>query len=213
MISWPNYPKMPKPANKPIIAVDIDEVLAPQFQDLIDWYNKMYGTKLTLADNYPKDPRPWGTNNVEVAVKRVHKFFETDGFKKQQPFQEAKAALKVLNKTYRLVVITGRDNMVKAVTKNWLDRHFTELFAEVHLTAVYSLEGKTQSKAKLMKDLGISYLIDDNLDHVIEAAHEGLKALLFGIYPWNRAEELTENITRVKNWQDVLEYFDNEQGR
>jgi len=41
---------MPSPANKPIIAVDIDDVLANLAQEIVDFSNKNWGTNLTIDD-------------------------------------------------------------------------------------------------------------------------------------------------------------------
>ena len=196
------------PANKPIIAVDIDEVLVPHFQGLIDWYNDEYGTELTLKHNHPNDPRPWGTPDYGEAVRRVRKYFETPGFLDTRPFREAAGALKKLGLSYRLLVVTGRDTIIERVTRQWLDRHFKDLIEDAHFSARYSLEGKVRDKASVIVSTGADYLIDDDLSECEAAAKAGIRCLLFGEYPWNKVAELPAGITRVKNWQEVLEYFD-----
>jgi 5'(3')-deoxyribonucleotidase len=204
---------MPKAAAKPIIAVDIDEVLAPHFQGLIDWYNQKYSTKLTLKHNHPTDPRPWGTSDYSTAIKRVQKYFSTPSFLNSKPYQESVTALTELNESYDLVIITGRDTIIKDVTTKWLNKHYGELFADAHFTARYSLEGREKNKSAILEEIGAEYLIDDALHNCISAVMAGIDALLFGEYPWNEAKKLPAGVTRVKNWQEVLEYFENEQGR
>jgi uncharacterized HAD superfamily protein len=199
---------MPKTANKPIIAVDIDEVLMPHFQDLADWYNKNYGTKLTLANNHPKNTEGWGTDSFEEAVRRVQKFLVSDTFKKSKPFEEAKDAIRQLAQKYKLVVITSRDDLVRETTHRWLTTHFENLFEETHFTAMYSLKGGARHKADIAKEMGVDYLIDDSLEHIEKAIEAGITGLLFGDYPWQRKELIPTRAVRVKNWQEVLEYFD-----
>lgn len=208
MILSSGYPEMPKPASKPIIAIDIDEVLTPHFQDLIDWYNRKYKTKLTLKHNHPTDPRPWGTDDINVAIRRVHGYYETPQFLNSQPYEEAIRALRHLSRDYSLVVITARDTIIEKVTRDWLDEHFGELISEAHFTARYSLMGKVRTKVSVCLEIGAEYLIDDGLENVIEASAAGIKVLLYGDYPWNETKELPPNVTRVKDWQEVLEYFD-----
>jgi 5'(3')-deoxyribonucleotidase len=198
---------MPKAAAKPIIAVDIDEVLTPHFQGLIDWYNQKHGTNLTLKHNHPTDPRPWGTSDYNTAIKRVQKYFETPGFLNSKPYEESVVALKELQKSFNLVIITGRDNIIEEVTTKWLDKHYGKLFADVRFTARYSLGGREKSKAALLEEIGAEYLIDDALHNCISAVMAGVKALLFGCYPWNETKILPSGITRVKDWQEVLDYF------
>ncbi|OGL37287.1 hypothetical protein A3B63_01695 [Candidatus Saccharibacteria bacterium RIFCSPLOWO2_01_FULL_49_22] len=196
------------PKAKPKIAVDIDEVLVPHFQDLIDWYNRKYGTKLTLTDNHPTDPEGWGTDDISEAIRRVHGFFETPEFLGLKPFKEPFAVLKELSDRYNLVVVTARDTVLEKITRDWLDEHFVDLFKEAHFTARFSLEGKSQTKTSVCLSIGAEYLVDDALDHCIDAAEHGIKALLFGDYPWNQASYLPPDVTRVKNWQEVLDYFE-----
>jgi uncharacterized HAD superfamily protein len=35
-----------------------------------------------------------------------------------------------------------------------------------------------------------------------------MSGVLFGNYPWNQVDKLPDNVVRVNNWQEVLEYFD-----
>lgn len=188
---------------KPIIAVDIDDVLTPHFQDLITWYNNEYDTHLTLINQHRMDPRPWGTESVPTAVKRVHRFFETTEFKNALPFQEAIKVLRRLSSTYDLVAITSRDEIIEKVTREWLDKHFTALFTAAHFTARYNLEGKSRSKIDVCLSIGAEFLIDDAMDVALEAAGKGIKVLLFGDYPWNQSEQLPQNVSRVSGWNEV----------
>lgn len=189
------------------IAVDIDEVLMPHFQDLADWYNRHYGTELTLANNHPKTTEDWGTDSFEEAVRRVQQFLLSDTFKNSQPFEEAKEAIKRLAKRYKLVVITSRDDLVRETTHRWLEIHFKDLFEETHFTAMYSLKGKARHKADIAKEIGADYLIDDSVEHVGRAAKTGVTGILFGDYPWQEGVRLSRGVVRLKNWQEVLEYF------
>lgn len=189
------------------IAIDIDEVLLPHFQDLITYYNNLYGTNLTLADNHPKDVSRWGTDSRKTAIGRVQKFFETDEFKNSQPFIEAKHAVRELAHNFRLVVVTARDTIIEETTRDWLNQHFNELFQEVHFTSTYSLDGRERSKSDVAKAAQVDWLIDDSYEHILGAAKEGISGLLFGDYPWNQQKKLPENVLRVKDWSEVLSYF------
>jgi len=194
---------------KPIVAVDIDEVLLPHFQDLANWYNKQYGTNLKMEDNQKHILSAWGVSEAKTAIKRVHKFLETEEFKQAKPFVEAAKVLAELSENYDLVILTGRDDIVKEFTVEWLNEHFGGLFKEVHFTHKYSLDGKMRSKAVVAKERSFSFLIDDELEHAVAASNAGVKVLLFGAYPWNRTDRLPKNVTRTANWAEVKEYFNN----
>lgn len=192
---------------KQIIAVDIDDVLVPHFQDLIAWYNREYGTKLRLADNYSDDLRVWGTKTDEEAILRVHRYYDTPEFASSRPFHEAETVLRDLSTTYDLVLVTARDTIIEAATREWVEAHFGELFQAVHFTAHYSLEGRRRTKADLCVEIGARYLIDDTPHHALAAAEVGVRVLLFGNYPWNDLSDLPDRVTRCKDWPEVREYF------
>jgi 5'(3')-deoxyribonucleotidase len=86
--------------------------------------------------------------------------------------------------------------------------HFQDLFTETHFTAMYSLKGKARHKADIAKEIGVNYLIDDSVEHIEKAVEVGITGLLYGDYPWQKEQEPRSGIVRVKNWQEVLEYFD-----
>jgi uncharacterized HAD superfamily protein len=195
-------------ASKPIIAVDIDDVLVPHVEDLIAWHNREYGTRMTLDQYHSRNPKDWGSDTIEEAIKRVQRFFTTPEFLDARPIDDAAQVLGHLSENYILIVITSRDNIIEDVTNDWLNRHFPEIFKAAHFTARFNLEGKSGKKSVVALDAKAKYLIDDTLENVIEGAEAGLKILLFGNYPWNHADELPPGVTRVKNWQEVLEYFD-----
>ncbi len=192
---------------KPVIAIDVDDVLLPHFEGLVTWYNAEYGTNLTMANNHPVNITPWGADNIEEAVKRVHRYFETDAFKNEKPYEETGPALTELGENYELTIITGRDEAIEDITRDWLETYFPSVFKEVHFTSLYSLVGKSRSKAEVTALLSADYFIDDNLPAVTEVAASGVPSLLFGNYPWNEAENLPENVTRVADWAAVMEYF------
>jgi 5'(3')-deoxyribonucleotidase len=194
--------------SKPILAVDIDEVLVPHFQDLIDWYNNEYGTRLTLADNHPKSTENWGTDSVEEAVRRVHRFYETDNFKLALPVEEAKASLAKLSRKYDLVVVTARDTLIEQSTRQWLDKHFAELIREAHITPRYNLEGKNRTKAEVCAEIGAAYLRDDDLGNLVGALKVGTKGVLFGDFPWSPKDKLPDGIAYCADWAGVVEFFD-----
>ena len=193
------------------IAVDVDDVLLPNFQALVGWHNRTYGTSLVLADNGSEDLTRWGADSPEEAIRRVQVFFDSDEFKAIRPFEDARRALAQLNERYDLMVLTARDTIIEATTREWISEHFADLFREVHFTAKYSLEGKRRQKADVLRETKASYLIDDALENIIPATDVGIRGLLYGDYPWNQTNSLSGGVTRVKDWAAVLQYFD-EQG-
>jgi len=193
---------------KPIIAIDIDDVLVDSATATLAAYNAAWGTTATLADYYTKpDPLVWRTDNMQEVVERVHVYQASPAFFELLPIQEAIAGMRQLAKHYELHAVTGRWDLIMEPTQLWLDQHFPETFAS--LTSVnFFHSDKSRSKGDICLELGASYLIDDHLKHCVSVADAGLEAVLFGNYPWNAADELPAGITRCDSWTDVLEYFD-----
>jgi len=198
----------PKPANKETIAVDIDDVLVPHVRDLLAWHNREYGTDMTPDLYRSRNPKDWGAETIKEAIQRVQKFFDTPDFLEAEPIAEAAQALKKLNGRYDLVVVTARDTIIEKATRRWLDTHFPSLFKEIRFTARLSIEKVGGAKSTIALALNAKYLIDDALENALDASAAGIRVLLFGIYPWNEADTLPDGVIRVKDWQEVLEYFD-----
>ena len=199
---------MPNPATKETVGVDVDDVLVPHAEELIRLYNQKYGTRLTLADNHNLDPRAWGVNEITEAVKRVQAITHTPEFIEMEPYEDALTSLRVLSTTYEIAVITARDTVIEQASRDWLNKHFSEIVRQAHFTARYNLEGKYRSKAEIVKTIGAICLIDDAPENALQVAEIGVDVLLFGDYPWNQKQPMPANVTRVSNWQEVLEYFD-----
>jgi 5'(3')-deoxyribonucleotidase len=204
---------MPKNAsNKPIIAVDIDDVLKESASVIIEYSNRRWGMNLTI-DDYTEhwgkmwkiDDDEWRLRNYEVGAEGtlVH----------GKPLDTAKQVLLELSATYELVITTSRQEVISKPTLAWLEEHFKDVFASVHFARIWDdsesdVNQKAQAtKGTLLKQIGARYLIDDQTKHCVAAAEKGIAALLFGDYPWNRHDVLPDGVTRVKDWKAVEEYF------
>lgn len=196
---------------KPVIALDIDDTLLEHFSALADWYNGIYGTSLTLAHNHPRGEEAlaaWKADTIDEAIRRVHNFYDTEAFSGAVPFSEASDIITRLSDRYDVVIVTARDTLLEAATHSWLEQHFRGLYREVHFTSHYSLVGKSRTKNEVIEAIEASYLIDDSLENCLEATRIGAKSILFGDYPWNKADSLPASVTRCRNWQEVADYFD-----
>jgi uncharacterized HAD superfamily protein len=206
---------------KPVIAVDIDDVLWPHFEALSQWYNHRYGTQLALSDNHPLSPvhwatpelqaatlRRWGASSVEEAVGRVRKFFATPEFTNAQAFALSYEVLNQLSSNYELVAITAREYELATLTRDWLNDNYPRVFTDVYFTARFNLEGKSKDKVEMFQELAVNYCVDDDPVVAMRAAKAGIATILFGEYPWNQDDSLDAGITRCVNWNEVKEYFD-----
>lgn len=196
--------------NKPVIAVDIDEVLSPLHLPFLKHHNETYGTKLKYPDpqgRYYMHQLSGETHEVNIA--RLEKFVNSKAFADIRPIDGAVQAIKKLEEKYELVILTARQLFYLDVTHIWLSRHFPNVFRDVHFVGLQrNSQDMHMPKAKFCKKIGACYLIDDAFKTVVECPAEGIEGLLFGSYHWNQAGDLPKGVTRVRNWQEVLEYFD-----
>ena len=200
---------MPNPENKPIIAVDIDEVIFPMVEDLIRYVDRSHSVKLT--------PQEFVTYSLEdiwqggpVEGSQVFEAYKAQFSVEVAPVKGAAEALGKLSVRYEVIIMTSRDVVVEEKTRRWLDHHFPEIFKQVHLLGNKKDSQIYREKAGVCQELGVYCLIDDSLRPILETNQVGIKTLLFGDYPWNQADELPEGVIRVKDWQEVLEYFEHE---
>lgn len=191
---------------KPVLAVDVDEVLYPFMKLFIEHYNQSYGTDRTLEqfnsyvieENFPM--------SSDEKLERISSFVANGGFRNGLPLSKSKAAIEELAKSYDLVVVTSRWKDWEQDTFDWLDRHYPKTFNNVHFAnSITWSRGDKHDKASICKELGAVAFIDDSVDNVEKVAETGIKSLLFGDYPWNRTDQLPENVRRVSNWDEVLE--------
>jgi 5'(3')-deoxyribonucleotidase len=202
---------MPKPAVKPVIAVDIDDVLSNLAQKIVDFSNQKWGTNLTIDDYEEHWGEMWNVDDA-TTKQRSNEIHAAGLGHKLTHKPEAVPVLRKLAKKYSLVLVTSRRKLITRETKEWIDKFFNGIFTDIHHTGIYDSAHHAdiqvqQTKTDILKDVGALYLIDDQPKHCLAAAEAGITALLFGDYPWSRDVKLPEGVIRAENWQKVLEYF------
>lgn len=201
-----------KSKNRQTIAIDLDDVLALNAQEFVNFSNKTWGTNLTVEDFQEDFNKMWGIPNDEIDS-RMHHYIAEEVAAGYAHFEDALPVLKKLAKKYDLVVVTSRRKLLLELTAKWVERYFPGIFKDIHHSGFFD-ELKDGSyhmnKAQICQDIGADYLIDDQLKHCFAVADAGIQALLFGEYSWNKADKLPERVIRVQNWQEIESYF-NEQ--
>lgn len=193
---------------RPTIAVDIDEVLFPHAPTLLDYHNDEHGTSFTIDQMTAYRLQQLTEDSEEVTFAKIKAYLDTHHYSKGQPIQGSIDAIKKMRKMYRLVIITSRNDFYRGYTEEFIEEHFDSVFDEIHYTHNLKAPGVTMPKSEICKSVNAIALVDDHLHNVLECAEAGIQGILFGNYPWNQADELPEGVRRVKDWQEVLEYFD-----
>lgn len=199
-----------KIASKPIIAIDVDEVLASNAAGFVEFSNNQWGTNLTVDDYHEHWGELWQANEEETE-KRAIQYHTSGSIERLQAIAEAKEALIQLSKSYKLIVLTSRRSIVEKVTREWLEANYPGIFDEIHFAGIWDKVAKdrmSMTKADRLKQLKADYFIDDQPRHCFAAAEAGIKVLLFGDYKWNHDLDLPRGVTWTKSWQEVLDYFD-----
>ena len=203
---------MKSTAKKPIIAIDIDDVLAKSAPNFVEYSNSHWGTMLTV-DDYDEDwSKLWEVDNDEVD-KRFHEYLSSSILAKYEHDEDAIGAFDKLKESFKLVIVTSRSSWLRETTVDWINNKYPYVFSneDIYFVGIWDNgacdEAITRDKGDYIMALGADYIIDDQLKHCLGAARHGIQALLFGDYRWNKQEVLPNYVTRVKNWSEVLEYF------
>jgi 5'(3')-deoxyribonucleotidase len=199
------------------LAIDIDDVLANSTDALRLFVNLKRGVNLR-EEHYKIEAEYWGYyesvwEQHGIDKKDLMREFHSRLVKSQSDIRTIPGSVegtKKLSQKYDLIPMTSRPEEMKAETENWLKEEFGPVFTERPVFIGFGFNAK-RTKGEVCKELGITYLIDDNVDHCKTALERGVGAVLFGDYGWNR--RMPEGLVRCKNWQEVLEYFENEKSR
>jgi uncharacterized HAD superfamily protein len=209
--------------HKPILAVDIDEVLASLADAMVRFSNDTYGTNLSVENitmmNYEGI---LGISSREEIEKRTDAFYNSPYFtEKLLPVDaEAFTYLRLLKEKYELHIVTARNSKVEMLTRTWISKHYPGIFSDFHfgnyfMTAEEVAErlargalhiARKRSKAEICKTIGARLLIDDHFDYAIDCAKSNIPVILFGNYTWNRGmidPEHAGYITRLSRWSEV----------
>lgn len=194
---------------KQVIAVDLDDVLAASIPAFVEFSNKKWGTKLTVEDYQENWMGMWGIDKATL-IQRSD-IIRSELWKSLEHSEEALPVLNGLARDYKLVITTSRRREMEKPTKDWINEYFHGIFEEIHHAGIFDKlrgeEAAKQTKAELYKQIGADYIIDDHPKHCLGADTAGIKAILFGDYPWNRNAKLPAGVIRLRTWGEVGEYF------
>lgn len=196
---------------KPIIAIDVDDVLAHSVEAFRLRVNAKAGVELTpehyrIAGRYHHYlDSVLEANGVDYSAIKDELFqLMAEDQSHIRPQQGAVKALKQLKKHFDLMVITARAPEWEAQTHIWLERHFPGVFTGVHF-AGNRKDPARKTKGDMCLEVGAVYLIDDNPEHTLDASEKGIKVVLFGDYGWH--VDVPKEMVHCKTWQKVEVYF------
>lgn len=193
---------------KPLIAVDVDDVLLDFIPSLLKYCNLKFGTTSEFEDfSHYELQTNWKCTPEEV-FERVYSFYNSEEFKSLPSLKDAYKTLNNLSDDYDFVVISSRPLDTYAKTSSSLDRLFPGIFREYYLTGDFKKEGLTHGKGKLCRQLGVYKIIDDSYSNALDCVNSGIGVLLYE-RPWNKNIEIqSELIQKVASWEEVFKVCD-----
>lgn len=194
---------------KEVLALDIDDVAVKHVEGFIRWSNDMYGTSLSTDDYSEAWHELWEIDKSEVED-RKKQFFTDEIVGAFEIIDGAAEGITALAGLKKIVGVTSRRESLQAITEQALEIIAPGAVESV-VFATYFRDGQkfTRSKAEICPQIGATDLIDDHLKHCLAVSEVGVRAVLFGDYPWNRTDApLPENVTRAKDWPAILIHFD-----
>jgi len=204
---------MKKVAQKPIIAVDVDDVLA-DFVTEFCIFAKTHWDEDVIKENFTEDwTQIFRDNDMATITKRaVEMFASADFYNQMKPLLGAKKVLQKLSRKFDLVPLTSRVSSLCELTDAWLRENYGEVFREIVFSGAYESDRDYSTrvylgKGEICREIGAEFLIDDQPKHANSFAKVGGKSLLFGDYSWNRDTAILPGVTRVADWGEVADYF------
>lgn len=198
-----------------VIACDIDEVIFPYIAGYVKYYNRIHGGS-TLS---PSDFHSYNFSLVHGGTEAdiadlVYAFHEEPEFRETEPIAGSLHAIEQLrNLGAQVHFVSARQKAISTQTVDWIGRHFGNVGIERihlgnHFTRSSDLDTQTRSKAEMCMQIGAKVLIDDSVSNALECAQVGMQVFLFdlhGEYGWNKQPAEHPNISRVLNWEQVVD--------
>ncbi len=179
--------------NRPVFAVDIDNVLARAEWEVQRLYVELTG-------------KPWprgiygsagGLDNdllMRDVVEKIFVRFHEGSIPHLPLLPSARMGLHQLEHRYRIVIITARRPYSRPQTLEWLQKH------QIPFDELYHTEEKTDVPEN------ISLAVDDHPLHALAYCELGIRVFLMD-QPWNKDVD-HPLLTRVSGWDDLLHMLD-----
>ena len=184
------------------IGIDIDEVVVECVKHYLEIYRREYGKHKQFEDITTYNL--WEPLEIsrEEAIALFDNMFNKEMLHKVDFIDGAKEFINKLAEKFDLFFITARPLTIKKETKDFLETHFPYILFEIRHSRRFSDE-KSIAKEEICRNLGVSILVEDDLNHAEGCANVGIKVLLLD-KPWNQDFE-HENVLRVYNWKEIYE--------
>ena len=183
---------MSSPMSKPILGVDIDNVLADSDVRLRAMILEMCGIELKEEQMTRYEYEAYGVSEEQLS--EVFRVFNLETCRTLELVPGAKAAMQQLTLRYEIALVTSRNPESRAGTEHWL-RTKGLPYDQLHFN--------DEKHA-----LGIPYraFIEDRHEHAHRIAGTGAAVYLL-TRPWNARPLAHPNVRRVDTWDEILSHL------
>ena len=196
---------------KPIIAFDLDDVLADSTEY---WRLKINErTGLALESDHYRIPgsysgyyeQVWKTHKIDhlITIPDIDEQIVSDQ-SEIRAYSDSLITLNELKSRFTLMIVTARASDQEPETRRWLNKNFPGVFKDI-VFADGSTGLKAKNKGQICKEMGALYLVDDSPGHCRDALDNGVGALLFGNYGWH--QDIPDGLVRCADWIELGTYF------
>lgn len=173
-----------------LVVCDLDNVIC----DMREWQ---------LQLNEARGGAPMNDRTIKLLESLKEDFYRGGGFAKMDPIPGAQDGMKAIKDMgYTIVIITARPQWqykrLYADTMEWLNSH------EIAYDNIIFNKDKAEAIYEHIYPARPSFFVEDRGKHCMEVAGIGVPVLLMD-YEYNRDIEETKLITRVENWQEIVE--------
>ena len=183
---------MTRATPKPILGVDIDNVLADSDVRLRAMIRDMFGIDLKAEQMTRYEYEAYGVTWEQLG--EVFQVFNTETCRTLELVPGAKAAMQQLTLRYEIALVTSRDLESKAGTEHWLQTNDLP-YDQLHFN--------DEKHA-----LGIPYhaFVEDRHEHAHRIAGTGAAVYLLR-RPWNARPLAHPNVRHVESWDEILTHL------
>ncbi|PIN93689.1 hypothetical protein COU54_02140 [Candidatus Pacearchaeota archaeon CG10_big_fil_rev_8_21_14_0_10_31_24] len=187
---------------KPIIALDYDEVLSKTLGPILEVYFQETGIRFTQEQVWTYDF--WKVFNIskQEGIALLNRLNESPLFKGLKRVDGALETLTSMSSQYDYKVFTARPTNINDASRRWLEINYPNLTLPLHHSSEVHLNSSNQSKAQLCNEFNVKTLIEDNGDYALSCARSGTRVILIN-YPWNQDTENHPFIERVNSWYEI----------
>ena len=180
------------------VGVDLDDVLSDLISELICTHRVLTGACLTR-----EQATGWSVFPAEV-----HDRVRAEGYGRLTVLPGAREFMEWLRPRHGVFIVTYRNEAARAVTRQWLDTHFTGLYDDVRFTG--------GSKVNACRELRLDLLIDDSCHQLPDVTRcLGIPGILMDT-PMNRHLADNDLMRRAHNLAEarsLVEHWERQAGR